>query len=135
MKKYWIFFGILVASIIIVILGKSSYNSHRKDKAIKLKLRRMSLSIQLSKHQEAKMLVLEKRRLGELDDKKHEMKANPKNLTTALKAINNSYQIEIDKMLDSTQKVRYKKYQMALARKKLRKDMLKKILNKPGVRN
>ena len=113
-----IFLVLLVAACSIWLVTK--FREKKELDQTRLSVRKMVLSLRLNPQQEEKIVELEcsrKLRVKQLQDS---LKKNQPELRRRLEKLTGNHQKSIESLLDSSQIQKYRKYRLALARKKAR---------------
>jgi hypothetical protein len=119
--------GPLLAILVIILLALSSFwvitstREVRERKKVELNVRKLALSIQLDRDQERLILEIELNRRNRVRQLRDSLERNGKALSKALQDLSRRYTFQIEGVLDSLQKLKYKKYRKALASKRARK--------------
>lgn len=116
------FFAILV--VVLLAIGSTlifSLVRERKDREkTRHSVRKMALSIRLNPEQEEQIVDLEINRKVRVYELQDSLKGNSTQLKVSLSALTILHQEKIESVLDSIQKIKYRKYRIALGRKKAR---------------
>jgi hypothetical protein len=128
MRKFWIYLGIFLLSIVLIVFANQQWKVYKLKKHAELSIRKLALSIRLEKGKQEKITEFEIERLELLKDAKAESRKKPKEFASKAKVINQEFLDKVYPLLDSLQTIKYKKYRAAAMRKRLAKMDFKKLL-------
>lgn len=116
------FFAILVVVLLAIgsILLFSLVRERKDREKTRLSVRKMALSIRLNPEQEEQIVDLEINRKVRVHELQDSLKGNSTQLKVILSALTILHQEKIESILDFIQKIKYRKYRIALGRKKAR---------------